>query len=64
MIQHTTERFELTEKEIREAIYDYSVRKFRNSGISAFFTPENIDLGEGYPRLVLVLEVRKNKELE
>lgn len=61
MQQYTTARFELEEKEIREALYDYFVRKFKANNISASFSAEEIDLGEYAP--YVTLEIRQNKEL-
>jgi hypothetical protein len=62
MQQYTTLRFELEEKEIREALYDYFVRKLKANNISATFSTEEIDLGEYTP--YVTLEIRQNKELE
>lgn len=62
MQQQTTATFHLEEKEIREALYDYFVRKFKANNISALFTPEQINLGE-YSTDV-TLEIKQNKEIE
>ena len=61
MQQYTTVRFNLEEKEIREALYDYFVRKFKSNNINATFSAEEINLGEETP--YVTLEIIKNKEL-
>ncbi len=62
MQQQTTARFYLEEKEIKEALYDYFVRKFKANNIHAVFSAEQIDLGEETP--YVTLEIRQNKEIE
>jgi hypothetical protein len=62
MQQSTTLRFYLEEKEIREALYDYFVRKLKANNINATFSAEVIDLGEEAP--YATLEIRQNEELE
>ena len=62
MQQQTIARFHLEEKEIREALYDYFVRKFKANNINATFSAEEIDLGEYTP--YATLEIRQNEELE
>lgn len=61
MQQETTARFYLEEKEIREALYDYFVRKFKENNIDALFTPTEINLGEQFP--YVTLDIRVNKEI-
>ena len=62
MQQSTTLRFYLEEKEVREALYDYFVRKLKANNINATFSAEEINLGEEEP--YVTLEIRQNKELE
>ena len=50
------------EKETREALYDYFVRKLKANNINATFSAEEINLGEEEP--YVTLEIRQNKELE
>ena len=61
MQQQTTARFELTEKEIREALYDYFVRKFKAKNINYPFEPEHVDLGED--SVYVSLEIKTHNEL-
>ena len=62
MQQYTIERFELTEEEIREAVFEYFVKKFKSNGMSIAFMPEHINLGEEIP--YATLEIRQNKEIK
>lgn len=42
-IEHKV-KYSLTEQEVREAVYDFYVRKFRDYGINAFFSPDDVVL--------------------
>ena len=61
MQQHLTARFELTEKEVREALYNYFVRKFKDYDVNGVFTPEEIDLGDNPP--YVTLEIKQTSKL-
>ena len=61
MQQQVTKRFEITEKEVREALYEYFVRKFKDNDINLPFAPEHIDLGEGF--VYVSLEIKTHNEL-
>ena len=61
MIQTTKAVFRLTDKEVREAIYDSFVRQLRANNISAVFSPEDIEincLGD------VELTIREEKQIE
>jgi hypothetical protein len=55
--------FQLTQKEVKEAIYDYFVRKLKSHNINAFFTPDDIDMKPLLDDNV-VLRIQEEKELE
>ena len=63
MQQTTTKKFTLSNKECREAIYDYFVKK----GIKGIFNPEHIDVQvltsefEEYQEINAVLQIKEDK---
>jgi hypothetical protein len=63
MQQQVTARFYLEEKEIREALYDYFVRKFKANNINSVFTPEDINLNNEEHDIYITLEIKQNKEI-
>ena len=60
MNKQVTARFELTEKEIREALYDFYVRKLKSNNINAVFSQDSIDISE-LP--YVCLQIVESKEL-
>lgn len=60
MNKQITAKFELTEKEIREALYDFYVRKLKSNNINAVFSQDSIDISE-LP--YVCLQIVESKEL-
>jgi hypothetical protein len=60
MNKQVTATFELTEKEIREALYDFYVRKLKSNNINAVFSQDSIDISE-LP--YVCLQIVESKEL-
>jgi len=60
MNKQVTARFELTDKEIKEALYDFYVRKLKSNNINAVFSQDSIDISE-LP--YVCLQIVESKEL-
>ncbi len=60
MNKQVTVRFDLTEKEIREALYDFYVRKLKSNNINAHFSVDEIEISE-LP--YVCLQIVESKEL-
>lgn len=53
--------FSLSEKEIREAIYDFYVKKLKDNRINSVFSVDDIDLGD--TKLEANLTIIETKEI-
>ena len=56
MKKQITAVFKLTEKEVREALYDFYVRKLKSNNINAYFSPEQIEIEVGDVSLTILEE--------
>lgn len=56
MKKEITAVFKLTEKEIREALYDFYVRKLKSNNINVYFSPEQIEIEVGEVTLTILEE--------
>lgn len=62
MKQKTAVVFEIEEKEVREALYDYFVRKLKGRNLNCIFNPADIEIftyGDGAS-----VKINETKEIE
>lgn len=63
MKKEVTAVFKLTEKEIREALYDFYVRKLKSNNINSVFSAEEIKIESLYDILEVSLTITDERDL-